>query len=235
MVSMKKIILNQKSYLLYDEIIEFKKELDKIKNKDYEFILFPPVQYLALFKDAKYKVGTQNFYTYGMGSFTGEINLESLKDMGINNTLIGYFERRKFMFEPYEIAKEKLFKSLSSKCETILCLGEESKTRKPFSYIKKEINYYLKSIESSTLKYLSFAYVPSYALGIASKDTEDIVKVIDRIKKYVSSKYDIEVEVYYGGSIDNSNVKEILEVSDGILLDKQAVDINLLKELLKEL
>ena len=52
MVNMKKIILNQKSYLMYDEMVEFKKEFDKFKLKNSEFILFPPVHYLALFKDS---------------------------------------------------------------------------------------------------------------------------------------------------------------------------------------
>ena len=96
MVNMKKIILNQKSYLMYDEMVEFKKEFDKLKLKDSEFILFPPVHYLALFKDSKYKVGTQNFYSYKAGSFTGEVNLEALKDMNINYTMIGHYERRKY-------------------------------------------------------------------------------------------------------------------------------------------
>ena len=127
---MKKIILNQKSYLLYDEIIEFKKNFEKIKTKDYEFILFPSVLYLTLFKDVNYKVGTQNFYSYKTGSFSGEINLESLKNIGINYTLVGHFERKKILNESYEDTKEKLFKSLNSKCNTILCVGEENKRSK---------------------------------------------------------------------------------------------------------
>ena len=160
---------------MYDEMVEFKKEFDKFKLKNSEFILFPPVHYLALFKDSKYKVGTQNFYSYKAGSFTGEVNLEALKDMNINYTMIGHYERRKFIYEPYEIAKEKLFKSLNSKCETILCVGEQSKTRRPFSYIKKEISFYLKSIESATLKYLNIAYVPSISMGLAEKDISSII------------------------------------------------------------
>lgn len=235
MVNMKKILLNQKSYLTYDEMVEFKKEFDKLKPKGYEFVLFPPVHYLALFKDPKYKVGTQNFYSYGMGSFTGEVNIESLKKIGINYTLVGYYERRRFLAEPYEIAKEKVFKSLSSKCNTIMCVGEERKTRRPFSYVKKEINYYLRSIESDALKYLSIAYVPSYSIGLAEKNIEDIEKVVNNIKEYVKSKYSIDVEVYYGGSVDNSNIKDIFNICDGVMLDKDSYDINLLKELLKEI
>lgn len=233
--SMKKIIINQKSYLLYDEIVEFKKELEKIKLNDYEFIMFPSIQYLSMFKNSKYSVGTQNFYSYNTGSFTGEVNLESLKDMGINYTLVGHYERRKIIFEDYDMAKEKLFKSLSSKFNTILCVGEERKTRKPFNYIKKEINFYLRSIESNTLKYLSIAYTPSWSITAADKDTEDITKVVEKIKKYMSSKYKLNIEVYYSGNIENSNIKEIMNVCDGVILDKEGINIEILKELLKEL
>lgn len=232
---MKKVVLNQKSYLLYDEMVEFKKEFDKLKPKNYEFLLFPPIHYLSMFKGSKYLVGTQNFYSYKTGSFTGEVNLESLKDMGINYTLVGYYERRKFMNESYEIAKEKLFKSLSSKCNTILCVGEQKKTRKPFNHIKKEINYYLRSIESSTLKYLSIAYTPSWAIGSGDSSIDKLTKVVESIKNYMLNKYKIEVEVYYGGNIENGNIKEIFNLFDGIVLDKDSTDIKVLKELLKEI
>lgn len=232
---MKKIILNQKSYLLYDEEVAFKKEFDKIKNKKYSFILFPPVHYLALFNECSYDVGTQNFFSYQMGSFSGEVNLESLKKMDITYTLLGYFERRKIIDEPYETTKEKVYKSLSSKCNTILCVGEQNRTIRPFAYVKKELNYYLKSIESDTLKYLSIAYTPSYAVSSADKSIEDITKMIGEIKKYFKNRYNLDIDVYYGGNIENGNIKEIMDICDGVMLDKASNDIKLLKELLKEL
>ena len=235
MVNMKKVILNQKSYLLYDELVSFKKDFEKVKPKKYEFVLFPAVQYLSLFKDSKYLVGTQNFFSYQTGSFSGEANLESLKDMGITYTLVGYFERRKIMFEPYSIAREKLFKSLNSKCNTILCVGEENRKLRPFSYIKKELNFYLKSIESSNIKYLSICYTPSYALSSADKSVESIAKVVEKIKTYFNKKFGIEIDVYYGGNVEISNAKEIYDICDGIMLGDESVDIKLLKELLKEL
>ena len=142
MVNMKKVILNQKSYMMYDEMVKFKHDFEKIKPKNYEFILFPPIHYLSMFNNSNYLIGTQNFYSYKNGSFTGEVNLESLKNMNINYTLVGHYERRKFIGESYQTAKEKLFKSLNSKCNTILCVGEVTKTRRAFSYVKKEINYY---------------------------------------------------------------------------------------------
>ena len=235
MVNMKKIILNQKSYLMYDEIVKFKHDFEKIKAKNYEFILFPPIHYLSMFNKCDYLVGTQNFYSYKNGSFTGEVNLESLKDMNINYTLVGHFERRIFIGESYETAKEKLFKSLNSKCNTILCVGEIRKTRKPFSYIKKEISYYLRSIESSTLKYLSIAYIPSRATLNADKSVDEVELIINKIKKYMYSKYKLELEVFYGGNIEKSNFKDIYDICDGVILDKNGTDINILKELLSEI
>lgn len=233
---MKKVILNQKSYLLYEDMVKFKTSFDKLKPTNFEYILFPPIQYLSMFKDSKYKVGTQNFYSYKMGSFTGEVNLEALKNMNINYTLVGHYERRKIMYEEYEMAKEKLYKSLSSKCNTILCVGEEKKTRKPFSYIKKELHYYLSSVESSSIKYLSIAYEPNWAIGTG--DVQDINKIedtVNRIKEFVNKRYKFNIEVYYGGSIDNENIKSIFDICDGVVLGKVSTDYKDFKELIENI
>lgn len=233
---MKKIILNQKSYLLYDEMVNFKKMYDKYKVDNYDMIIFPPLLYLSMFKDSEYKVGVQNFHGYKMGSFTGELNLESLKKIGIKYTLIGHYERRLYACETYEISKEKLFKSLSSKCNTILCVGEHRKTRNPFSYIKKELNFYLKAIDFTSIKYLSILYEPNWAVGSGNIQCIDkIEKTINKIKKYVLNKYDYNVEVYYGGSIDKENVSKIMEVSDGIVLGKVSTNFDELKDMLSVL
>lgn len=233
---MKKVVLNQKSYLLYDEMEKFKKSFDKIKTSNYEFIIFPPLLYLSMFKDCEYKVGAQNFYSYKMGSFTGELNLESLKNIGINYTLVGHYERRKIMYEEYEMAKEKLFKSLSSKCNTILCVGEEKRMRKPFSYVKKELNYYLRSIDSSSIKYLSIAYEPNWAIGTGDvQDISRIEQTVKLIKEFVYKKYKFDVEVYYGGSIDEENIKQIYDVCDGVVLGKVSTDYKELSKLLNNI
>lgn len=42
---MKKVILNQKSYMFYDDMVKFKNSFDKLKTNNYEFIIFPPLLY----------------------------------------------------------------------------------------------------------------------------------------------------------------------------------------------
>ena len=233
---MKKIILNQKSYLSYDEITNFIKQYEKLDKTKYDFILFPPVVYLSLFKDKPYKVGTQNFFSYNYGSFTGEISLEQLKSMNIKYTLVSHPERKKIIGETYEIAKEKLYKSLSSKFNTILFIGELSKMKNPISYIKKELNYYLRDIEENNIKYLSICYEP-YIMGASTeiKDYNKLKKIIDFIKEYINKKYDENINVFYAGSVTKENAKEILEITNGILLGKASTSIDTLKEVIKEL
>lgn len=233
---MKKIILNQKSYMTIDEMDEYKKKFDKLSNKNFEFIILPPVLYLTMFKDEKYKVGAQNFFSYNAGSFTGEIALEQLKKIGVKYTLIGHYERRKIIGELYSTSKEKLFKSLNSKFHTILCVGEQKRTKKPFSYIKKELNYYLRNIESSNINYLSIAYEPNWAVGSGDIQCPDkIAKTVSQIKQYVCDKYQIDVEVYYGGSVDVDNIKEIFEITDGIVLGKISTNIDEIKKITSNL
>lgn len=233
---MKKIILNQKSYMTYEEMSEYKKKFEKIKSKDFEFVIMPPVLYLTMFKDCKYKVGTQNFFSYNLGSFTGEIALEALKKMNIDYALVGHYERKILVGESYSDSKEKLFKALNSKVHTILCVGEQRKTKKPYSYVKKELNYYLRNIESTNIKYLSIAYEPNWAVGSGYVQCVDkITKTIAQIKQYISDKYQFDVEVYYGGSINEDNVKEIFDICDGIVLGAVSTNIDSLKNIVNKI
>lgn len=229
---MKKIIFNHKSYLLYDEIINFRNEFDKL-DKSYEYILFPQLIYLPLFVGDKYLVGAQDFYSSNMGSFSGEINLESLGSLGVKYTLVGQYGRIKFSGENKIIVKDKLYKSLDAKFNTFLCIGEDRRTSRPFLKIKKQLFYYLKGIEKSKLKKLSIIYEPSNSTGSANiNDVEYIIKTINRIKCYVKSKYNLNVEVYYGGRISKENISQIINNCDGVVLGKMSTDIKVIKDLL---
>lgn len=233
---MKKIILNHKSYLLFEEEKEYKNELNKLNVKNYEIILFPPVLYLTMFNNCKYPIGAQNFFSKKEGSFTGEINLDSLKDIGVTYTLIGNYDRKLFLNESFEESKEKLFKSLNSKFNTLLCVGENRKSIRPFEYMKREINNYLMAIEKNNLKYLSIVYEPTWAMGDGKIiDINKISKVIDRIKIYIKNKYNVNVEVYYGGLVNTTNIKDIMNICDGVVLGKQSINIKEIKKLLGEL
>ena len=62
-----------------------------------EVLIAPQAHQLLMLKDLtkdKITVASQNISLTGYGAFTGEISAESMKDIGINSTLVGHSERR---------------------------------------------------------------------------------------------------------------------------------------------
>ena len=230
---MKKIILNQKSYFLYDEMVLFKHEFKKIKFKECEVVLFPPIIYIPMFRDTDFSLGTQNFFSIKRGSFTGEVNLEQLKDSNVKYTMIGHHERRRLMNETSYDTKEKLFKSINNHFNTLLYIGESTKSKYAFNHIKREINLYLKGLDKNDLKYLSIVYDPNWTIGSnAPVDVNKIVKMIKRIKIYIKNIYHVNISVLYGGNVNDENVKDIYDACDGLVLGKVSTNIPELRKLL---
>lgn len=92
------------------------------------------------------------------------------------------------------------------------------------------------NLEEDNIDYLTLAYEPSWAIGgFESLETEKISQVVNGIKKYMLKKYKKDIKVLYGGSVDNSNIKEILAVTDGVILGRLSTDINKVKELIKKI
>ncbi len=227
---MKTIILNHKSYLSYEEIKKYKEELEKIKTKE-TLVLFPNIAYLSMFNNSKLNIGSQNFYSYNYGSYTGEISLESLKSMNINYTLVGHPERLLLNIDTFAKIKDKLFRSINMNFKTILCIGHDER----ITTIKKELKYYLKSVEYSSLKNLIIAYEPINKIEGEIIDLKNIENTYNFIKKYMNKHFEIDTPIIYGGSVNKENINDILKITDGVLIGKTSLDITEIKEILKNL
>ena len=53
--------------------------------------------------------------------------------------------------------------------------------------------------------------------------------------KKMAKDENLDIEVYYGGSITKENAKNVFDVSDGILLGKSSINIDELKSIINEL
>ncbi len=231
---MKKLILNNKCYLSLNDIENYKKDITIINSKKIDIVLFPNIAYLSLFKNFKFKVGSQNFYSSDYGNYTGEVCLESLKDLSISYTILNHSERLINGLDNKSLIKEKLFRSLTAKFNTILVVGEPKYMKEPFQYIKKELNYYLKDIEILNLKNLSIIYEPSW-LENDSQDINIIRKVVIDIKEYFIKNYKTDIEVYYGIGVNKNNINDILEVCDGVGIGKKSVDIKYIRDMVDKI
>ena len=228
---MKTIVLNNKCFLGYDESLKYKKEIENIKHNNIELVLMPSILTLSLFKDSKINIGTQNFYSYKNGSYTGEISLESLKEINVKYTLVAHPERLNLKIDSYEEAKDKLFKSLNSEFKTILCIGKDENEK----MIKKELKYYLNGLEYNTFKNLIIAYEPASKIEGENIDIREIIKVRDLVKDYIYKTFEEKVSFIYGGSVNKDNIKEVFDITDGVIIGKASANINELKSILKQI
>lgn len=227
---MKTIVLNNKCYLSIDEITKYKNKLEKLKT-NHNLVLMPNLAYISMFKDSKLNIGSQNFYSYNYGSYTGEICLESLKDLNITYTLVGHPERILLKLDSYQEIKDKLFRSLNMGFKTILCIGHDEK----LSTIKKELKFYLKGIEYSSIKNLIIAYEPISKIESDEINLDDIAYLYKYIKEYSLKNLDEEVPFIYGGSVNSDNVEEILNITDGVIIGKNSININEIEKIIKNL
>ncbi|MDD4358818.1 MAG: triose-phosphate isomerase, partial [Candidatus Pacebacteria bacterium] len=101
---------------------------------------------------------------------------------------------------------------LKNNLKPILCIGEKlGEDRK--EVIKKQ----LKGIKG---KNIIIAYEPQWAIGTGKTPTlDDIKESYELIKKIVPQN-----KVLYGGSVNSTNAKEILDITEGVLVGGASVD-----------
>lgn len=213
------IVANWKMNILPSESVKYVKEIEKI-NTDNQIIILAPYIDLPYLRSDKLVFGAQNIHHKTKGSYTGEISSLMLKDININYTLIGHFERREYFKENNGLIELKLRNAISNGLKVILCIN----LVKTFA----ELTVSIKNLEN-----IIVAYEPDDYIGgskIASKDK--IIEFIKGIKDLTNNK----CKVIYGGGINTNNVsilKEITEL-DGIMVGSNSIDLDKFKEIIQK-
>ena len=219
---MKIICANFKMNLLKKDIIDY---LNTIKNKNLENVVFFPNNiYIEEFRKNNYLVGSQDISFQEFGAVTGDTSIFQLKELGINYTLIGHSERREYFNDNNYISK-KISLALKNDIKVILCIGENKTdflNKQTFDILKEEIEQaFLNNLDLINDNNLIIAYEPIWAIGTGIIPTNDILEeTIDKIKKYLKEKYNLNLKVLYGGSVKLDNIESLEKISniDGYLI-----------------
>lgn len=177
------------------------------------------------------KIGTQNAYPILSGAFTGEIGLNSLKELGITTILIGHSERRNILGESQELCAKKFDFFAKEGFEIIYCIGEDLSVRdKGFEEVKRFIKSEFENIPTSYNK-LIIAYEPIWAIGTGRSANIDQIQQTHQFIKEISS-----APLLYGGSVNEKNVAEILDIDevDGVLVGSASLDIDNFCEIIQK-
>ena len=69
------------------------------------------------------EIGAQNVHFEKSGAFTGEISAPMLKEIGIDQVLIGHSERRQYFNETDETVLKRTKSALEQGLEVLVCIG----------------------------------------------------------------------------------------------------------------
>lgn len=214
----KLIVLNHKMSLLYDDLYNYIEKTNNI-DTEYNIVICPSDIYLEAFlNNSDNIIGCQNMsYSLDINN-TGEISTDQLKSLGVSYSIIGHHERVSKYSENKYIVNAKLIASLEANILPILCFGEDIDEDYKI-VIPNLLEGYLKDIDN--IDFITFAYEPIYAIGTGTLPNIDKIKeVINFTSKYLEDIYHKKPSIIYGGSVDSSNIKSIIEIDNisGVVL-----------------
>lgn len=229
----KLIVLNHKMSLLYDDLYTYIERTNNI-DTDNDIIICPSNIYLEAFvNNSDWLIGAQNMHYSLEEGHTGEISSNQLKSIGIEYSMIGHYDRVNEFKENASIINQKLLAALDSNIFPILCFGENIDEEYK-EVLPKLLDGYLKEVEN--IEFIIFAYEPIYAINTGTlPNVKKIKEVSEFISGYLESKYGKRPTLLYGGSVDSSNVRDIIDIDtlSGVVVGNISSDIKEVEKIIK--
>ena len=228
---MKKLLLNMKSGMEYDDIETYVTELKAYAKN---FVIFPSDIYISKFIESGYNVGIQNISTSDAKNQTGEITALQAKSCGVRSVIVGHSERRQNQQEKNQILVQKMENAINHSLDIVFCIGEnlvDYKLKETNSVIHRQLEEMFSNINYKDIKKLYVAYEPIWAIGTGITPSNfEISKVATVIKEYLDHR-DIKADILYGGSVSNNNIENLLEIEniDGFLVGNASNDFEKVK------
>lgn len=233
-ISKKIIIGNWKMNLNYkDSVILGKKIINNLKGRRIknEVVILPDFSALSSISQIIKKplvLGAQDIAKNKLGAYTGEVSLESLKQLNCSYILIGHSERRQYFFDDEMIADKMKNVLENSNITPILCIGEtlgQKRSGKTLSVLEKQIKTAFSKIGKLANKKIIIAYEPVWAIGTGRVVTvADAIAIHKKIKSLVEkichNNLPKELGIIYGGSVNINNFSNFKNCPDisGLLI-----------------
>lgn len=237
MYLMEKIVAaNLKMNKTFPEIQEYIRDINDLSNEN--IVIIPTSIYVPYFLNKNYSVGVQDIEYNEFGEYTGSLSPKQVSSMGVKYTIVGHSERRKHYNETDDIINKKVEAGLNNNLKVILCVGETKEQREnnqTKDVIEKEILNDLKSI--SNLENVIIAYEPIWAIGTGLIPKADEIKEVSLlIKDVIKNINGSNIPVLYGGSVNDTNIKDIIRIEeiDGVLVGSASLNPSKLKVIINE-
>ncbi len=217
------------SFELAEERLKEMKNAFPSELKGITAFVAPPFPFLKMaseiLESSPLKLGAQNVGHIEQGALTGEVSIETLKELGVEFVIVGHSERRIILRESNQVINRKVKLLLDHGVSPVLCIGETAEERnmgKSIGVIYDQLLEALKGINS--IEGLIIAYEPVWAINnrllnpvgrIVPASVQEAEAAHQSIREWLVSKYGEEgakVPLLYGGSMNAENAEDLLAV-----------------------
>ena len=222
-MNQKIIIGNWKNYLNYEESILLSKAISNISISNKTRVMISPNHlYLKEVNEILYKTNVeviaQNLTSSNSSSDTGGITAVNLRNLNVNRSIIAHSEARIRQKNPQDVINQIIPMGF----QFVLCFEEIDQI--PFNLLTNDFEIIL-------------AYEPVWAIGTGETASIDHINEIHEQVKLKLKDSDLNIPVLYGGSVNPSNSKGILESEfvDGVLVGGASTKIDQLEGILNSI
>jgi len=197
---------------------ELKKKIPKTTTA--KVVVAPPFLFIPeLAKGAAsvIKLGAQDVHYEERGAVTGEIGAGMLASFGVEYVIVGHSERRALGETDTQVNK-KVQALLKRKLTPVVCIGERLRDSQGqfFNHIAAQLKALTEGLTPLQLQKIVIAYEPIWAIGTGETATAENVKemqlfIVSTLTKLYERKVAEKVRLIYGGSVKESNARELYE------------------------
>ncbi len=214
--------------------------------KSVSIVVAPPSIFLrdlsTNYKGRKVAFAAQNAYFQKDGAYTGEMSMVQAHDARCTAVIIGHAERRA-MGETNEETRAKVNAALAQKLQIILCVGEHQRSGsgEHFLFVKEQLKVALQDVAPGTIQKIVIAYEPVWAIGatqaMSPRQMHEMAIFIRKSLVGSHGEKGLKVKVLYGGSIDETNAREMVVEGEvqGLLVGRASTDAEKFSSLVRSL
>ncbi len=178
-------------------------------------------------------LGAQNCHMEASGAFTGEVSPAMLAKLDVDYVIVGHSERRALFGETDEVVAAKAAAVFAHGMVPIVCVGETLEQREAGeaeAVVEAQVRASLATVKGDQFDTLVVAYEPVWAIGTgktaSSEDAQAMCAHIRSVIGSLRSGAGDTVRIQYGGSVNPSNVAELMAQPDidGALVGGASLD-----------